>query len=112
MAIWPEFSGLLNTVAGLFWTFAFGGFAIFYGAFLLRLPAAKRIWRRAPMGWFEFALAYVVFLSVAFPCPCGRRSGPGLQARLGASGFTLAYSRPVTCGAGVADSGGRPRRRM
>lgn len=41
--VWPEFSGLLNTVAGLFWTLAFGGFAVVYGALLLRLPAAKRI---------------------------------------------------------------------
>lgn len=41
--IWPEFSGLLNTVAGLFWILAFGGFAVLYGALLLRLPAAKRI---------------------------------------------------------------------
>jgi uncharacterized protein involved in response to NO len=41
--VWPEFSGLLNTVAGLFWILAFGGFAVLYGALLLRLPAAKRI---------------------------------------------------------------------
>ena len=41
--VWPEFSGPLNTVAGLSWTLAFGGFAVVYGALLLRLPAAKRI---------------------------------------------------------------------
>ena len=41
--VWPEFSGPLNTVAGLFWVLAFGGFAVVYGALLLRLPAAKRI---------------------------------------------------------------------
>ncbi|MBM2323284.1 MULTISPECIES: NnrS family protein [Roseobacteraceae] len=41
--VWPEFSGLLNTVAGLFWILAFGGFAVLYGSLLLRLPAAKRI---------------------------------------------------------------------
>ncbi|MDG3039886.1 NnrS family protein [Roseicyclus marinus] len=41
--VWPEFSSPLNTVAGLFWTFAFGSFAVIYGGLLLRLPAAKRI---------------------------------------------------------------------
>lgn len=41
--VWPEFSGLLNTVAGLFWILSFGGFAVIYGALLLRLPAAKRV---------------------------------------------------------------------
>lgn len=41
--VWSEFSGPLNTVAGLSWTLAFGGFAVVYGALLLRLPAAKRI---------------------------------------------------------------------
>lgn len=41
--VWPEFSGPLNTVAGLFWILAFGGFAVVYGALLLRLPAAKRV---------------------------------------------------------------------
>lgn len=41
--VWPEVSGPLNTVAGLFWIVAFGGFAVVYGALLLRLPAAKRI---------------------------------------------------------------------
>lgn len=40
---WPEFSGPLHMMAGLFWTLAFGGFAVVYGALLLRLPAAKRI---------------------------------------------------------------------
>ena len=39
-----KFSGLLNTVAGLFWILAFGGFRRpFMVRFLLRLPAAKRI---------------------------------------------------------------------
>ena len=43
------------------------------------------------MGWFEFAFAYVVFfLSHSLPVRPPLR--PWLQARLGASGFTLAYS--------------------
>jgi uncharacterized membrane protein len=43
------------------------------------------------MGWFEFALAYVLFfLSHSFPVRPPLR--PWLQTRLGASGFTLAYS--------------------
>lgn len=43
------------------------------------------------MGWFEFALAYVVFfLSHSLPVRPPLR--PRLQARLSASGFTLAYS--------------------
>lgn len=43
------------------------------------------------MGWFEFALAYVVFfLSHSLPVRPPLR--PWLQAQLGASGFTLAYS--------------------
>lgn len=43
------------------------------------------------MGWFEFALAYVVFfLSHSLPVRPPQR--PWLVARLGASGFTLAYS--------------------
>lgn len=41
--VWPEFAGTLNPVAGLLWIAAFGGFAVIYGALLLRLPAAKRI---------------------------------------------------------------------
>lgn len=41
--VWPEFSGSLHMMAGLFWMAAFAGFAIVYGAHLLRLPAAKRI---------------------------------------------------------------------
>lgn len=41
--VWPEFSGTLNSLAGLSWIFAFGGFALVYGAHLLRLPAAKRV---------------------------------------------------------------------
>ena len=41
--VWPEFSGPLHTVAGLSWIVAFGGFAVVYGALLLRLPAAKRV---------------------------------------------------------------------
>lgn len=39
----PEVSGPSNTVAGLSWIVAFGGFAVIYGALLLRLPAAKRL---------------------------------------------------------------------
>ncbi|MBE0412894.1 NnrS family protein [Yoonia sp.] len=41
--VWPEFSGALNILAGLSWMLAFGGFAVVYGAVLLRLPAAKRV---------------------------------------------------------------------
>jgi uncharacterized protein involved in response to NO len=41
--VFPEFSGPLHTVAGLSWIVAFGGFAVIYGALLLRLPAAKRV---------------------------------------------------------------------
>lgn len=40
---WPDLSGLLHTVAGLGWITAFGGFAVIYGALLLRLPAAKQV---------------------------------------------------------------------
>lgn len=40
---WPELSGLLHSIAGLGWIAAFGGFAVIYGALLLRLPAAKRV---------------------------------------------------------------------
>jgi uncharacterized protein involved in response to NO len=39
--LWPEMSGSLNTVAGLGWIVAFGGFSVVYGPLLLRLPAAK-----------------------------------------------------------------------
>jgi uncharacterized protein involved in response to NO len=39
----PDTSGLLHLVAGLCWIAAFAGFALIYGALLLRLPAAKRI---------------------------------------------------------------------
>lgn len=41
--MWPEFSGPMHLMAGLFWITAFGGFAVIYGALLLRLPTAKRI---------------------------------------------------------------------
>ncbi|APX90841.1 short-chain dehydrogenase [Brevirhabdus pacifica] len=41
--VFPEFSGPLHMVAGLSWIVAFGGFAVVYGALLLRLPAAKRV---------------------------------------------------------------------
>lgn len=41
--LWPEVSGLLHMVAGFGWIAAFGGFAVVYGALLLRLPAAKRV---------------------------------------------------------------------
>lgn len=40
---WPEFSGPLHMAAGLGWIAAFGGFAMIYGALLLRLPAAKSV---------------------------------------------------------------------
>lgn len=41
--VWPAMSGPLLSMAGLFWIAAFGGFAVIYGALLLRLPAAKRV---------------------------------------------------------------------
>lgn len=41
--LWPAYSGAFNTLAGLCWIVAFAGYAIIYGALLLRLPAAKRI---------------------------------------------------------------------
>jgi uncharacterized protein involved in response to NO len=41
--VFPEYSGPFYTVAGLSWIVAFGGFAVVYGALLLRLPAAKRV---------------------------------------------------------------------
>lgn len=43
------------------------------------------------MGWFEFAFAYVVFF-LSHSLPVRPPLKPWLQARLGASGFTLAYS--------------------
>ena len=39
---WPDLSGSLHIVAGLGWITAFGGFAVIYGGYLLRLPAARR----------------------------------------------------------------------
>lgn len=41
--IWPDQAHLLHMAAGSGWIFAFGGFTLFYGPLLLRLPAAKRI---------------------------------------------------------------------
>ena len=41
--VWPEMSGLLHMMAGLCWIAAFVGFAVIYGALLLRLPAARRV---------------------------------------------------------------------
>ena len=43
------------------------------------------------MGWFEFVAAYVVFF-LSHSIPVRPPVRPWLQARLGASGFTLAYS--------------------
>lgn len=43
------------------------------------------------MGWFEFAPAYVVFF-LSHSVPVRPPLRPWLHARLGASGFTLAYS--------------------
>ena len=40
---WPAMSGPLHMVSGLCWLAAFGGFAVVYGALLLRAPAAKRV---------------------------------------------------------------------
>jgi uncharacterized protein involved in response to NO len=41
--LWPGLAEPLHMLAGLGWITAFGGFAIVYGARLLRLPAAKRV---------------------------------------------------------------------
>jgi uncharacterized protein involved in response to NO len=41
--IWPESAAMLHVMAGLLWVAAFGGFAVVYGALLLRQPAAKRV---------------------------------------------------------------------
>ncbi|MEF3047052.1 NnrS family protein [Pseudotabrizicola sp. L79] len=41
--VWPAFSGPLHSLAGVFWIAAFAGFAIGYGAVLLRQPAAKHL---------------------------------------------------------------------
>ncbi|MHA7849384.1 NnrS family protein [Roseovarius sp.] len=41
--IWPDLAGALHMLAGLFWVLSFGGFAVVYGALLLRPPAAKRV---------------------------------------------------------------------
>ena len=43
------------------------------------------------MGWLEFATAYVVFF-LSHSIPVRPPVRPWLQARLGPSGFTLAYS--------------------
>ena len=43
------------------------------------------------MGWGEFAMAYAVFF-LSHSIPVRPQVRPWLQARLGASGFTLAYS--------------------
>ena len=43
------------------------------------------------MEWFEFAVAYVVFF-LSHSVPVRPPLRPWLQARLGASGFTMAYS--------------------
>ena len=40
--VWPEMSGGLHAVAGLAWIAAFAGFAVLYGALLLRLPPSTR----------------------------------------------------------------------
>jgi uncharacterized protein involved in response to NO len=41
--IWPDQAHLLHMVAGAAWILAFGGFAMIFGRFLLRLPAAQRM---------------------------------------------------------------------
>jgi uncharacterized protein involved in response to NO len=41
--LWLDVSVTLHAMAGLFWIAAFGGFAVVYGALLLRLPPAKRV---------------------------------------------------------------------
>lgn len=41
--MWAGLSGPLNTLAGLSWMLAFGGFAVVYGALLLRRSAGKRV---------------------------------------------------------------------
>jgi uncharacterized protein involved in response to NO len=40
--LWPQASGWLYDVAGLGWIAAFAGFAVIYGALLLRSPAARK----------------------------------------------------------------------
>jgi uncharacterized protein involved in response to NO len=39
--IWPAEAGLLHAASGVLWIGAFGGFALVYGRYLLRLPPAK-----------------------------------------------------------------------
>jgi uncharacterized protein involved in response to NO len=41
--IWLAQASVLHMVAGTAWILSFAGFAVVYGALLLRLPAAKRI---------------------------------------------------------------------
>lgn len=42
---WPSGADWLHLVAGLGWITSFGGFVLFYGSLLLRLPAGKRLGR-------------------------------------------------------------------
>lgn len=41
--MWPAEATALHSIAGLAWIGAFGGYAVAYGALLLRLPPAKRV---------------------------------------------------------------------
>ena len=41
--LWPASAEPLHVVAGVGWIAAYGGFAVVYGALLLRLPADKRV---------------------------------------------------------------------
>ncbi|NJS37644.1 MAG: NnrS family protein [Rhodobacteraceae bacterium] len=41
--VWTDEAMALHSLAGVAWTCAFGGYAVLYGRFLLRLPPAKRI---------------------------------------------------------------------
>lgn len=40
--LWPHFAAPLHMLSGLCWIGAFGGFAVIYGALLLRLPAGRQ----------------------------------------------------------------------
>jgi uncharacterized protein involved in response to NO len=41
--VWTDEAMALHSLAGVAWIGAFGGYAVLYGQFLLRLPPAKRI---------------------------------------------------------------------
>ena len=41
--VWTDEAMAMHSLAGVAWIGAFGGYAVLYGRFLLRLPPAKRI---------------------------------------------------------------------